>query len=135
MKIAIVGTSSVLTENEERDVRQMISHVLDGFTNEITVITGGAEGVDKMAEEIAKGKGLTVIVYLPDKNNWKGYRKRNLQIAKDCDELFCITIPVKKVTCYHHSPLQNHEKTAGCWTLSKVLLMNKPCRLLVTPKR
>jgi len=60
---------------------------------------------------------------------------RNLEIANECDKLFCISIPVHDKKCYHHNPSQDHEKTAGCWTLRKASELNKPCRLLVTPNR
>jgi len=132
--IAIVG-SSKLTENEERDVRQTVSYILDRFTNNIEIISGGANGVDSIAVEIAKSRGLRTQEYLPSSNDWVGYSLRNIQIAKECDELFCITTPVHDKKCYHHTPEQDHQKTAGCWTMNQVLNLHKPCRLLVTPSR
>lgn len=136
MKVAIVGTSIDLTENEERDIRQFVAIVLKRYDvkNDI-IISGGAKGVDSIGIEIAKGLGFETQVYKPDKEEWYYYKKRNLQIAKDCDELHCFSVPVHKRKCYHHDEPQEHEKTAGCWTRSKVQELDKPCQLVVTLQR
>ncbi len=136
MKVAIVGTSHNMTENEERDVRQFVSIILkdyDPFTT--TIISGGAEGVDSIAQVIALLQHFAVKPIFPMGIGTKANLTRNLEIATECDELFCISIPVHDKKCYHHKPLQDHQKTAGCWTMNKALEMNKKCRLLVTPKR
>ena len=54
LKVAIVGTSHSLTENEERDVRQFVSMILKDYDPlTTTIISGGAKGVDSIAQEIA----------------------------------------------------------------------------------
>lgn len=135
LKVAIVGTSIDLTENEERDIRQFIAMVLKRYDSDTIIISGGAKGVDTIGLEIAKGLGFKTQVYKPEKEEWKYYKKRNLQIANDCDELHCFSVPVHKTKCYHHDEPQEHEKTAGCWTGSKVMQMDKPCQLVVIPSR
>lgn len=136
MKIAIVGTTVNLTENEERDMRQYIALVLKRYsTSDTLIISGGAKGVDTIGIEIAKGLGFETKVYYPNNIGWKYYEKRNLEIANDCDELHCFSVPVHKTKCYHHDELMEHEKTAGCWTARKAFEMDKPCQLLVTPNR
>jgi len=88
MKIAIVGTTISLSENEERDMRQHISLVLKKYdTNKDVIISGGAKGVDAMSLEIAERLGFQTIVYTPEKEGWEFYKKRNLEIAQNCDEL------------------------------------------------
>lgn len=52
-----------------------------------TVVTGGARGVDKWAEQTARHYLRDVVVYEPD---WKKYGKsagfiRNNEIVRDCD--------------------------------------------------
>lgn len=136
MKIAVVGTSLNLTDNEERDIRQLIALSLKNYTSNDVIISGGAKGVDSIAIEIAQGLGLKTEVYKPKNQNWSAFKARNLKIAKDCDELCCISVPVHKQKCYHHDGgLADHEKTAGCWTMRKALEMGKFCQLMVTPKR
>jgi hypothetical protein len=136
MKVAIVGTSHNMTENEERDVRQLCCMILKDFDPmKTTIITGGAKGVDSTAQEIALGLMYAVKPIFPIGFGTKANLARNLEIAKECDKLFCISIPFHEKKCYHHKPPQDHEKTAGCWTMNKALELNKPCRLLVTPNR
>ena len=132
MHIAIVGTSHSLSENEEQDIRQLITSILKDYDPiETTVITGGAKGVDSIAQEIALGLMFAVKPIFPKGFGTKANLARNLEIAKECDKLFCISVPVHHQKCYHHDPHQDHEKTAGCWTLKKTSELNKPCKLLV----
>jgi len=132
MKVALVGTSVNLTENEERDMRQYIALVLKGYsTSDTTIISGGAKGVDSIALEVAHGLGFKTKAYSPEKEEWEFYKKRNLKIATQCNELHCFSIPVRNTMCYHHDKPMKHEKTAGCWTARKALAMNKLCQLVV----
>lgn len=136
MKVAIVGTSHNMTENEVRDVRQCVSMILKDYDPiTTTIVTGGAKGVDSIAQEIALLQRFAVKPIFPLGIGEKHNLARNIEIAKDCDQLFCISIPVHDKECYHHKPPQKHEKTAGCYTLQKALEMNKPVKLIVTPKR
>lgn len=131
MKVAIVGTTANLTEDELRVMKQEITLVLKKYPLDTIIISGGAKGVDSIALEIAKYIGFKTQEYKPEKEQWEYYKKRNLQIANDCDELYCFSVDTRKVKCYHHTPPQNHEKTAGCWTLEKAKQMNKLCTLIV----
>lgn len=136
MKIAIIGTTVNLTENEERDIRQFIGLTLHRYDpKKDVIISGGAKGVDTMAIEIAEGQYFKTEIYNPTLPEWKYYKERNLLISKNCDELYCISVPVHKVKCYHHDTLQDHEKTAACWTMKKALEEKKVCQLMVTLTR
>jgi len=54
MKVAIVGTSHSMNDNEVSDVRQLCFMILKDFDpTQTTIITGGAKGVDTTAQEIA----------------------------------------------------------------------------------
>ena len=141
MKLAIVGTTINLSDNEERDMRQLIALTLKHYdVNETLVISGGAKGVDTLGIEIAKSLGFQTKVFKPEINDWEptnkkiGFKYRNIQIAKECDALFCFTVQVHKTKCYHHTNLQEHEKTAGCWTGLKVIELGKPFDLIVMNK-
>lgn len=137
MKVAIVGTSRTLSDNEDRDARQIISMILDDYNPKTTtIISGGAKGIDTMAVEIAYAKHFDhIVTHNPEKPEKKYYLERNVKIALGCDVLFCITTPTHDKKCYHHDPIQDHEKTAGCYTMNKALLQKKNCKLIVTPKR
>jgi len=51
------------------------------------VISGGATGVDTMAEVAAKQLGVKFEAYLPEQEHWHFYKKRNVLIATDCEHL------------------------------------------------
>ena len=134
MKLAIVGTTLNLNDEEQRVLRQEITIVLKKYPTDTLIISGAAKGVDSIAIEIAKNIGFKTREYKPEKEKWEFFKKRNLQLAKDCDELYCFSVGVKHLKCYHHDSLQNHEKTAGCWTLEKAKQLDKPCTLIVLSK-
>jgi len=142
-KVAFVGASKIFTENEERDVRQFCTSTIKTFPSNVVIISGGAEGVDKIAIEVAKNLGYETQVYSPKEKKWEpptkdGYKARNIQIANECNELFCIALPYRLSKCYHHrdtEKIREHEKTAGCFTLNLAQIQNKPVKFLVIPKR
>ena len=59
------------------------------------------------------------------KHNWEdGYKPRNIEIAENSDEIYCITLTqlpesykgMKFGNCYHcHTT--SHIKSGGCWTV------------------
>ena len=130
MKIAIVGTSTI-SNNQER-VRQSITSVLIQYNNQTDqIISGGAQGIDALAIEVAEILGFKTATYEPHKQEWEYFKQRNIRIAEECDVIYCFTIPTKTKKCYHHDTLQDHEKTAGCWTLKKAKEMNKKTKLVI----
>lgn len=132
MKLAIVGTSVDLSENEDRAIREKITLILKDYAPlETTIISGGAKGVDSIAQEMALVLGFAVKPILPLGIGWKFNKARNIEIAEECDKLICITVPVHTEKCYHHAKLEDHQKTAGCYTLKKAKEMNKPCELII----
>lgn len=134
MRIAIVG-SSLISENQLDHVRDLCEQILEQHDKNTTVISGGAKGVDRIALDTAHELGYETKEYQPTGTSWEHYKERNLQMAKDCDKLYCISTPVHFQKCYHHEGLkpQDHEKTAGCWTMNKALEAKKPCKFLMTP--
>lgn len=132
MKIAIVGTSKI-TDREEQHVRQICSAILEQYNSPNNIIiSGGAEGVDQIALDVAKNIGFEIKEFLPNRRNWESFKKRNQHIANECDKLYCITTPVKTIKCYHHfTKPQDHQKTAGCWTLQKAKELGKFSKLFI----
>ena len=133
MKIAIVG-SSRLSETEEMDARKYSGLVLNQMIREygmeeITFISGGAKGVDSIAEEVAKELGLYTQIYHPAEQNWDGYKVRNIRVAEECDVLYCFPTKIKLVPCYH-CEYKDHEKTAGCWTMNYANKLKKETHIV-----
>jgi len=134
MKIAIVG-SSHLSETEEMDARKNSGLVLNQLikeygVNDITLISGGAKGVDTEAEDVAKQLGIKTIIHKPLEYKWEnGYKPRNLKIANECDILYCFPTKVKTTPCYH-CELKDHEVTGGCWTMKHAKALNKETHIV-----
>jgi len=82
MRLAIVGSQDYPNLDEVREfVRSQPSDTV--------IITGGAIGVDKVAEEEAEGLCMQVVIFKP---NWQKYGRaagpiRNRLIVDDCDQL------------------------------------------------
>jgi len=129
MKVAIVG-SSRLTDTEEADARKYCGLILNSLIKEwgeddITFVSGGASGVDTIAETTAKGLGLKTIIHKPLEYKWEnGYKPRNMKIAQECDVLYCLPTKVKLTPCYHCEE-KDHEVTGGCWTMKYAQKLKK----------
>lgn len=82
MKFAVIGSRTITDE-------ESVFQVLNSYKSEISVlITGGAVGIDQIAEKWALNIGIPTIIYIPD---WNKYGKsagiiRNKLIANDCDQ-------------------------------------------------
>ena len=125
--IGIVGSSKATTTQEIVDV---VSKILDRYDKKDTVIvSGGANGIDRIAIDIASALGYDTIEYLPKGIGWQYYKPRNILIANKCDKVYSIALPltqgsitVNGTNCYHCKRVGNnsrHFKTAGCWTANQ----------------
>lgn len=87
-RLAIVGSTQ---PHSPDDALTLIDMAIRWFDPEV-VISGGAEGIDRLAASAAKNWGIRLIEYLPTKRQWApdGYRDRNIKIAKDCTHLIRI---------------------------------------------
>lgn len=107
MRLAIVGSTKFADPFAEAIARELINRKLFWFRPAV-VISGGAEGVDEMAEQIAwlhgyrEGDGAMkpLIIHRPKNRRWQpeGFKERNLRIAEDCTHL--LAIRCKRATTY-----------------------------------
>ncbi len=86
MKLAIVGSRVV---GDLETAERIIRDVLREYDPEL-VISGGASGIDTLAEEMAIDRGIQTHIYAPKDAAWYAYKRRNQQIAEACDFLVCI---------------------------------------------
>jgi hypothetical protein len=94
MKLAIVG-SAHLTELQTRQAAEIVGNIIR-IHEPTTIISGGATGVDRIAQLSAIVSGISYRGFHPTIRQWKGpggFEERNLEIAKACDHLVRIVIP------------------------------------------
>ncbi len=89
MKLAIVGSHKHIN-HLSKAMAQGIIEVALAIHQPIRVISGGADGIDTLAKEVATDRGIPVDEYKPEKPKWYWYKKRNKRIAEECDVLVCI---------------------------------------------
>jgi hypothetical protein len=141
LKVGIVGSEGAkFTSYTEARAKKIIRRLLD--KPEVThVVSGGCHlgGIDIWAVEIGRELGKKIIEHRPKTLSWStGYAPRNLLIAKDSDEIFCITVAALPDTytgmvfnlCYHCGT-DAHVKSGGCWTVKKAIEMGKPGKIIV----
>ena len=112
MKLAIVG--AVILKDSPHEVKDIIRSEINRL-KPTEIISGGAEGVDTFAEEVANELGLKKTIFLPEKKCWEFFKKRNIQIANECDQLLRIA--------------SDRSKTYGSgWTRDRAVEMGKPTK-------
>lgn len=136
MRIAIVGASK-LTENEERDAQQFCGLMMNQWLKEyddLVIISGGAKGVDSIAENCARNLNITTMIFHPEAQNKGEYKIRNMKIAKQCDKLFCLPANLRNTPCYH-CDTDEHERSGGCWTANMAKELGKEVRIIPPTNR
>lgn len=90
MKLAIVG-SRLITEEQEGFSKAIIQGILMYYLP-IAVFSGGAEGIDTIAETESIVLNIHFKLFKPVKPQWEpdGYKIRNMNIAEECTDLLCI---------------------------------------------
>jgi predicted Rossmann fold nucleotide-binding protein DprA/Smf involved in DNA uptake len=106
MKLAIIGSRSIDVENLEKYIPSNVSEI----------VSGGARGVDRSAEQYAKQNGIKLTVFLPhyDLYGKTAPLKRNDQIAAYADAVLAFWDGSSRGTIY---------------TLRAFHALNKPIRL------
>ena len=138
--VGVVGVSKIPTWRVpffKREVEKVLNTCIEtyGITH-LTIVSGGAEGVDSIVEEMCKARGIDFKVYLPDVDSWqdhgkqKGFRTRNLEIvAKATCKIINLVGATKEPNCYHCSDTYtckcgskrktSHWHSGGCWTMKQ----------------
>lgn len=87
MNIGIVGSRDYYDYEEVEKGFIKLINILNTSKKDVTIVSGGASGVDTIAENIAKKYGIPTIVHYP---KWNEYGKkaafyRNRYIVNDSD--------------------------------------------------
>ncbi len=92
MKIAVIGSRTLNIEN--------IGAYIPEYCQEI--VSGGAKGIDKNAEEYARRRGIKLTLFLPEYSQFGRFAplKRNQKIAEYADELIAFWDGHSKGTLY-----------------------------------
>ena len=139
MKVGIVGSSSADTPEQYARVLDYVKSLKQQHGDNLTIISGGAEGIDSFAKKAAIELGIPddrIIIFPPKQEGWDGYKQRNIQIAMEADMVVSFALPSKNKEdkCYHCLKFNrdgDHEKTAGCWTANKAMILRKQIKIIV----
>ena len=116
-RIGVVGTSHSTSESVVNQVKEVLSQYSPKDTE---IFTGGAKGVDTIAENEATSMGFKVTVFKPKTQDWNGYKERNLLIADNCTKVYSIVLPKTSEPCKHckdvHGVSDEHTSSGGCYT-------------------
>ena len=90
MILAIVGSTKV-TEEQIEIAKHIIKDTI-GQLGPDSIVSGGAVGIDTIAESEANRLEIDFLKFLPRNKRWEpqGYKERNLLIVQYCDALLCI---------------------------------------------
>lgn len=123
MRVAIVGSR---TFTDERMVRQIVARLQERH-EELTIVSGGARGVDTFAAQAAMDRGVRVQVFPAE---WDRYGKRagylrNVTIVENADMVIALFAPGprSKGTSHTVNIAREQHKTVceyheGRWTKS-----------------
>lgn len=86
MKVIIAGSRNI------KDYNSVKAAIWESKFDITEIVSGGAEGVDKLGMMYAFENGIDLVVYYP---NWKKYGKsggykRNIEMAKHSDALIAV---------------------------------------------
>lgn len=113
MKLAIVGSVAL---GQHAEAKKIIEEVLDKYQPTL-VVSGGAVGIDSLAEEIATRRGIAVDIQRPEVQQWhdrgklRGYMSRNREIAERCERL--VRIAWKQSKSYGSGWCRDRAKELG----------------------
>lgn len=132
MRLAIVGSTN-LTPGQSDVAYWLVDAILQKYNwwNSIEVVSGGANGIDHIAQWTAEDLGIPVKIFEPDIQQWesfdgvdgfhlKGFKERNVEIVEYCDELVCIR------------SVQSRTYGSG-WTADRAEEMGKDVRRITLP--
>lgn len=92
-KIAVIGSRSISSYDDYETVRAKLDFLLVKL-KDIEIVSGGAKGLDKLAEKYAEERAFKIKVFLPDYETYSlkvAPLKRNHQIVDYADMLVAFT--------------------------------------------
>ena len=113
MRLAIVGSAKYIDDQNIDEVKRIINDAIERY-KPTEIVSGGAAGVDTVAENIAKQHGLIPTIFRPTVTKWEGkggYKERNFRIASTCNAL--IRIVSKRTTTYGSGWTRDRAKEQG----------------------
>lgn len=86
MRVAIVGSRTLI------DKEEVFKIIKENLNKDDTIVSGGAKGIDTLAEQYAVENNIPVTIFKP---NWELYGKvagliRNRTIVDNCDKIIAI---------------------------------------------
>lgn len=89
--LAVVGSTSFENPKWKSLATVAILEAIEEV-NPTGIVSGGAEGIDTLGEEVADELWLRKLIHLPRNPQWEpeGYKQRNLWIVRDCHWLLAI---------------------------------------------
>ena len=143
MKIGIIGhgTDKFTFTGKIRAFALIRKILVDDIVKDLkpkpTLVSGHSPvgGIDIWSEEVSKLWNIKMDLKVPKQKTWNstyGYKQRNLDIAKDSDELHVILVDkypedykgMKFNKCYHCNS-DKHIKSGACWTAKQAEKLGK----------
>ena len=95
--VGIVGSRKRFEQKKIREILRHFSLIYNDLDQDITVVSGGARGIDTDAGIVANELGIPIIVFKPNRAEYstKGndiYFERNKLIAEKSDYLFAFPL-------------------------------------------
>ncbi len=86
--LAIVGSTAFVDVTALAAAERIVEGVFARRRPDL-VVSGGAEGIDRLGVRLARSHGIKVDEYLPQHRRWKpqGFQERNDRIADNCTRL------------------------------------------------
>ena len=94
VRIAVVGSRVITDYNLIKEIFLKVLKKQSISLTDVELVSGGAKGVDSLAQQLAKEFGLTITIHYP---NWQKYGKgagfiRNGEIVKDADIVIAVRV-------------------------------------------
>jgi predicted Rossmann fold nucleotide-binding protein DprA/Smf involved in DNA uptake len=92
VKLAVVGSTRFPSRAAREHAEHLINRAIDKL-DPCLIVSGGAPGVDTLAERIAIVRGIPRSIHRPEHRRWKpdGFEARNRLIAEECTHLLRIS--------------------------------------------
>ncbi|MET0698944.1 MAG: hypothetical protein ABWY93_04705 [Mycobacterium sp.] len=117
--LAIVGSTRFVDRYAMAEARLWIEGVLERRRPDL-VVSGGAKGIDTLAVEMARERGIDVEEFRPAHQQWEpdGFKDRNDLIAARCTRLMRIVCRWSETYGSGYTRDRAQEQDKLCWSLT-----------------